>query len=30
LKLSDVYFKLGDLEKERAFRERVYGSLRER
>ena len=29
LKLSDVYFKLGDLEKERAFRERVYGSLRE-
>jgi len=30
LKLSDVYFKLGDLEQERAFRERVYGSLRER
>jgi tetratricopeptide (TPR) repeat protein len=30
LKLSDVYFKLGDLEKERAFRERVYGGLRER
>jgi hypothetical protein len=30
LKLSDVYFKLGDLEHERAFRERVYGSLRER
>jgi len=28
LKLSDVYFKLGDLEKERALRERVYGSLR--
>jgi tetratricopeptide (TPR) repeat protein len=27
LKLSDVYFKLGDLEKERAFRERVYGGL---
>ena len=30
LKLSDVYFKLGDLEKERVFRERVYGSLREK
>src|SRR5258708_1800122 len=30
LKLSDVYFKLGDLEKERAFRERVYGGLRGR
>jgi hypothetical protein len=30
LKLSDVYWKLGDLEKERAFRERVYGTLRER
>ena len=30
LKLSDVYFKLGDLEKERIFRERVYGGLRER
>jgi len=30
VKLSDVYFKLGDLEKERAFRERVYGTLRER
>ncbi len=30
LKLSDVYFKLGDLEKERSFRERVYGSLRDR
>jgi hypothetical protein len=30
LKLSDVYFKLGDLQKERTFRERVYGSLRER
>jgi tetratricopeptide (TPR) repeat protein len=30
LKLSDVYFKLGDLEKERVFRERVYGGLRER
>jgi Flp pilus assembly protein TadD len=28
LKLSDVYFKLGDLEKERDFRERVYGGLR--
>jgi tetratricopeptide (TPR) repeat protein len=30
LKLSDVYFKLGDLEKERTFRERVYGALRDR
>jgi len=30
LKLSDVYFKLGDMEKERAFRERVYGGLRGR
>ncbi len=30
LKLSDVYFKLGDIEKERTFRERVYGGLRER
>jgi tetratricopeptide (TPR) repeat protein len=30
LKLSDVYFKLGDLEKERAFRELVYGALRDR
>jgi tetratricopeptide (TPR) repeat protein len=29
LKLSDVYFKLGDLEKERVFRERVYGTLRD-
>ncbi|MBK5290550.1 MAG: hypothetical protein JJE04_02515, partial [Acidobacteriia bacterium] len=30
LKLSDVYCKLGDMEKERAFRERVYGGLRGR
>ena len=30
LKLSDVCFKLGDLEQERAFREKVYGALRER
>jgi tetratricopeptide (TPR) repeat protein len=30
LKLSDVYFKLGDIEKERTFRERLYGGLRER
>jgi tetratricopeptide (TPR) repeat protein len=29
LKLSDVYCKLGDVEKERAFRERIYGSLRD-
>jgi len=28
LKLSDVYFKLGDLEQERTYRERVYGALR--
>jgi len=30
LKLSDVYFKLGDVEQERLFRERVYGGLRGR
>jgi hypothetical protein len=30
LRLSDVYFKLGDFEKERTFRERVYGGLRDR
>ena len=30
LKLSDVYFKLGDMEKERTFRERVYGGLHDR
>ena len=30
VKLSDVYFKLGDVEQERAFRERVYGGLRGR
>jgi len=30
LKLSDVYFKLGDIEKERTFRERVFGGLRQR
>ncbi len=29
VKLSDVHFKLGDLEKERRFREAVYGSLKE-
>lgn len=29
-KLSDVYFKLGDLAKEREFRELVYGTLRAR
>ncbi len=28
LKLSDVYFQLGDLELERVYRERIYGSLR--
>lgn len=27
-KLSDVHFKLGDMAKERDYRERVYGSLR--
>jgi tetratricopeptide (TPR) repeat protein len=27
LKLADVYFKLGDLAKEKALRERIYGSL---
>jgi len=26
-KLSDVYFRLGDLDKERLYRERVYGRL---
>jgi hypothetical protein len=30
LKLSDVYFKLRDPEKERTFREKVYGGLRGR
>lgn len=28
LKLSDVHFKLGDLEREREFRERLFGHLR--
>ena len=28
LKLSDVYFLLGDLEKERFYREAIYGALR--
>jgi hypothetical protein len=28
-KLSDVHFKLGDLERERRYREAVYGSLRD-
>ena len=27
-KMSDVYFRLGDLENERLYRERVYGRLR--
>jgi hypothetical protein len=27
LKLADVYLKLGDLAKEKALRERIYGSL---
>jgi tetratricopeptide (TPR) repeat protein len=29
LKLSDVYFRLGDLEKERLYREQLYGTLRQ-
>ena len=28
LKLSDVHFLLGDLEKERIYRERIYGSVK--
>ena len=28
VKLSDAYFRLGDLEKERYYREKVFGSLR--
>jgi hypothetical protein len=28
LKLSDVYFIFGDLEKEQTYREKVYGTLR--
>ena len=27
LKLSDVHFKLGNVELERVYRERIYGSL---
>ena len=27
LKLSDVHFMLGNLEKEKIFREKIYGSL---
>lgn len=30
LKLSDVHFLLGDLERERRYRERIYGTLRSR
>ncbi len=30
VKLSDVHFRLGDLEKERHYREKVYGSLRQK
>jgi tetratricopeptide (TPR) repeat protein len=30
LKLSDVYFRLGDLEQERVYREMIYGGLSER
>ncbi len=28
LKLSDVHFKLGNLDLERVYREKIYGSLR--
>jgi len=28
LKLSDVYFLFGDLEKEQLYREKIYGTLR--
>ena len=28
LKLSDVYFLLGELQKERSYRESIYGALR--
>jgi hypothetical protein len=28
LKLADVYLKVGDLAKEKALRERIFGSLR--
>jgi tetratricopeptide (TPR) repeat protein len=28
LKLSDVHFMMGDLERERVYREKIYGSLR--
>ena len=27
VKLSDVYFRLGDLEKERLYREKIYGTI---
>ena len=30
LKLADVYFELGDLPKEKALRERIFGSLETR
>lgn len=30
LKLSDVHFKLGNLEEERAYREKIYGTLEPR
>ena len=27
VKLSDVYFRLGDPEKERLYREKIYGTI---
>jgi hypothetical protein len=27
VKLSDVYFRLGDLEHERLYREKIYGTI---
>jgi hypothetical protein len=27
VKLSDVYFRLGDMENERLYREKIYGSI---
>jgi tetratricopeptide (TPR) repeat protein len=30
VKVSDVYFRLGDFEKERLYREKIYGSLRQK
>ncbi len=27
VKLSDVYFRLGDMENERLYREKIYGTI---